>query len=426
MAHTDGAAAALGAPPAWSLDQISAQLLRWDARWAETTIPYAFYAARPPHLAGDSWWTGFRAFNAAQQQATHRAFELIADIVDLDFVNVADNQLPPGAGNGRITFGLSTTFPGFATGAADIDISADLLLGDRHRIWSSETLFNFDRWGGGLGWGGRDFSVLLHEILHGLGLPHPGDYNRNANEQILYATHADYAQDSGQYTVMSYFGAHETGAQHFGRFAATPLLHDVMAMQALYGANMETRAGDTVYGFNSTAGRAPLDFTVNTAPVVCVWDGGGQDLIDLSGWAMNQRLDLNAGAFSDVGGLTGNLSIAYGAVIEHGRGGGGHDTLVGNAADNRLQGGGGNDRLEGGDGWDMALFAGARGDYVIAEGEDGVLTVTGAEGADTLTGVEQLAFSDFLVEPSARVDIVTNVIHDPKAAMAEAGGDWLI
>jgi Peptidase M10 serralysin C terminal len=43
--------------------------------------------------------------------------------------------------------------------------------------------------------------------------------------------------------------------------AATPLLHDIAAIQAMYGADMTTRTGDTVYGFHSNAGRGAFDFT---------------------------------------------------------------------------------------------------------------------------------------------------------------------
>ena len=35
-----------------------------------------------------------------------------------------------------------------------------------------------------------------------------------------------------------------------------------------------TRTGDTVYGFNSTAGHDAYDFTVNTNPVIAIWDAG--------------------------------------------------------------------------------------------------------------------------------------------------------
>ncbi|MGK9517860.1 M10 family metallopeptidase C-terminal domain-containing protein, partial [Salmonella enterica subsp. enterica] len=32
-------------------------------------------------------------------------------------------------------------------------------------------------------------------------------------------------------------------------------MHDIAAIQAAYGANYQTRRGDTVYGFNSTTER---------------------------------------------------------------------------------------------------------------------------------------------------------------------------
>jgi serralysin len=131
--------------------------------------------------------------------------------------------------------------------------------------------------------GGRMFMVTMHEIMHALGMPHPGNYNRLPNEPILYDKHAEYMQDSLQYTVLSYFAAAETGAQHgfgspgMGRFASTPLLHDVAVLQALYGPNLATRAGDTVYGYGSTAGRSQFDFDANARPVIAIWDGGGLD-----------------------------------------------------------------------------------------------------------------------------------------------------
>ena len=43
------------------------------------------------------------------------------------------------------------------------------------------------------------------------------------------------------------------------------MLHDVMTIQAKYGADYTTRAGDTVYGFNSTADKAVFDFSQNLA-----------------------------------------------------------------------------------------------------------------------------------------------------------------
>ncbi len=145
---------------------------------------------------------------------------------------------------------------------------------------------------------------------------------------------------------MSYFDEISTGAQHYGS-ASTPLLHDIYAIQEIYGTNLSTRAGDTVYGFNSTADRDVFDFTKNTNPVIAIWDGGGIDTLDLSGANNAVRLDLEAGAFSDLAGMTKNVAIAYKTWIENAIGGDGDDVIVGNLFDNVLRGGEGDDELYG-------------------------------------------------------------------------------
>src|SRR5687768_16326744 len=97
------------------------------------------------------------------------------------------------------------------------------------------------------GW--QDFTafVALHEVLHALGLSHPGSYN---GQGPAYQNNAELVEDTVQYSVMSYFAAANTGADHFigsvqygGR---TPLLYDILALQSRYSPNMNTRAGDTI------------------------------------------------------------------------------------------------------------------------------------------------------------------------------------
>jgi hypothetical protein len=244
--------------------------------------------------------------------------------------------------------------------------------------------------------------TMVHELGHSLGLSHPGDYDALDDDDgdgkpdpITYANDAFFAQDSLQYSVMSYFDAYETGAQHidwsllnFG-YAATPLVHDIASIQAIYGVDTTTRIGNTVYGFNSTANRAEYDFAQNKRPIVAIWDAGGVDTIDFSGWNTNSIIDLNEGAFSSGGGIEefltleqvnanraaqgfaprsqaafdfyeglknklglesglfkDNVSIAYGAVIENAIGGGGDDRLIGNSANNTLTGRAGADVFE--------------------------------------------------------------------------------
>ncbi len=199
--------------------------------------------------------------------------------------------------------------------------------------------------------------------------------------------------------MMSYFDAWATGATHFvdlpynERFASTPLLHDIAAIQRLYGANMTTRTGDTVYGFNSTADRAPFDFTTNVDPIVAIWDAGGtHDVLDVSGYTNNQVIDLRAGAFSDIGRLTKNVAIAEGATIEDARGGSGNDSMLGNEVANILNGNAGNDSLRGLEGADTiaggsgrdSLYGGIGNDAVFGGADDDV--VYGGLGNDRLTG----------------------------------------
>ena len=77
----------------------------------------------------------------------------------------------------------------------------------------------------------------------------------------------------------------------------------------------------------------PIAFTI--------YDQGGVDLLQLSGFTTDNRVDLNDESFSDVGGLIGNIGIARDTVIENAILGSGDDTVTGNEADNRIDGGNG-------------------------------------------------------------------------------------
>ena len=201
--------------------------------------------------------------------------------------------------------------------------------------------------------------TFTHEIGHALGLSHPGDYN--AGEGNPTYRDATYAEDTRQFSLMSYWSETNTGGDNGGHYAAAPLLDDIAAIQHLYGANLSTRTGDTVYGFNSNTGRDFLSTTSNSQKLIfAVWDAGGNDTFDFSGYTANQRINLNEKSFSDVGGLKGNVSIAAGVTIENAIGGSGNDVIVGNAANNVLKGGAGNDVLFGGGGADE-LWGGSGG-----------------------------------------------------------------
>jgi serralysin len=126
--------------------------------------------------------------------------------------------------------------------------------------------------------------------------------------------------------------------------------------------------------------------------------------LDASGYDANQTVNLNAEAFSSIGGLTNNIAIARNVIVEAAIGGDGSDGIIGNASDNVLIGNAGADTLDGGAAND-SLVGGAGDDRLIGgTGLDvadygsvsGVVTVNLATGTasgsnigtDTLLGIE--------------------------------------
>ncbi len=399
--------------PVYDSDAVIAALTRMGGNyasvaWNGSAVTYSIGTGKLAY--GHPEWSkehdGYAAMSAAMEQAAAEAFGLWDDLIDIELVERSNDPYAD------VTFNYSA-----ATNNATYTRYSYYLNGGR----ADHTMADADIWFA-TGWpthdedsdlyqGGYGVFSYLHEIGHSLGLSHPGPYNGSAS----YAADAEYFQDSRAYTVMSYFDADQngSGADHTGglgrRYGSTPLLHDILAIQAIYGADQTTRTGPTTYGFGSTAGRAAFDFTVNLYPVVAIWDAGGIDTVDLSGWSMKQRVDLNEGAFSSVGGMTQNLAIAWGAVIENAVGGGGDDVLVGNAVANVLRGGAGDDALYGYEGDDVlwggpggdTLDGGAGTDWVRYDAAGGAATVdlaggigAGQAGGDTYAGIENASGSD--------------------------------
>jgi serralysin len=213
----------------------------------------------------------------------------------------------------------------------------------------------------------------------------------------------------------------------YGSYAAPdgPMVDDILALQAMYGANPTTNVGATTYSFDE--GKPFL---------TAIYDAGGIDTIDLSSHHHAASIDLTPGAYSSVditpeaeqlahwtslypayaSDITGwldratagnnlytghdNLGIAFGTVIENAYGGSGDDTLVGNAANNSLSGGAGADSIRG------------------AEGDD---TINGGAGQNYLRGDDG---NDSLIGGAAFDDINGNMGAD--TIHAGAGDDWAV
>lgn len=382
---------------------------------------------------------GFSPFSEEQRVEAREAVELWDDLVAPEFVEKnglgADIQFANSADPAQAY--------AYYPGDGGYKFQSDVFVADP-ALNPSNVWFDFNGYGA---------TTLVHELGHAIGLSHPGAYNYDPELDLTYANYAEYAQDSLQYTIMSYWGAENTGAYHidwstfyFGN-AQTPLLHDILTIQDKYGADPNTRAGDTVYGFNSTAGNAVYDFTQNEFPILSIYDAGGTDTIDLSGFDAGVFLNLQDGQFSSAAqavptaeeintkrgeviapiygeqaalsqaqvtatsnsyiaynagqialdtGVSGvaateydNISIAYGTIIENGIGGSARDVLWGNAVDNVLEGRGGNDVLDGFAG-DDTLWGGEGADLFQFHNVE-----TGDTIADFETGVDAIDLRPF-------------------------------
>lgn len=391
----------------WTLDQVFNQL-NSGSSWGGFTITYAFPTqASGMFSQGES--ASFIPVSTALQSTFVKAVLAWADLIAPSFQQVT-------ATTSNIEFAFTSSNISYAHAYQPPTGSAWFLTGSD----VSRAVI-----------GAYGYATIMHELGHTLGLEHMGNYDGAGTFS------PSSFQDSVVLSIMSYFGprgaasnqssevmsANWTGSNGTVYSPQTPMVNDVMAIQRIYGASTGTRTENTVYGFASTvtgAEASTFDFTQNQHPILTIWDSGGIDTLNLSGWATPASISLEAGSYSSCNGMTNNIAIAYNCTIENAIGGAGADSVTGNSADNRLEGGAGddslsgglgndvlvggagNDSLFGGDGQDTAEFSGVFSAYTITRNAtDKGYTVTnrvngviGPDGVDQVYDVELFRFAD--------------------------------
>jgi serralysin len=329
----------------------------WSPAGTAANVTWGFRSTAASYTVSGSNIASFTRLSTQEQAGVQALLNLWAAGANVTFTQVnpggftdsasvlIGNYYDPNDGAGAFAF-----YPGSTQATAE---AGDIWL-NTCSVSTTSTLFP----------GSYSYFAIMHEMGHMLGLSHPGDYNAGPNVAPTYANAAQFVQDTQQYSVMSYFDGSNSGA-NLGGFPTTPMLYDIYEIQQIYGANTTTRTGNTVYGFHNTAG-APFDFS-SGAHAFCIWDAGGNDTLDCSGFSQAQTITLVSGDFSSIGGLVSNISIAYGAVIENAVGGSGNDMIYGTGTANGLYGGAGNDRLVGGAGSDL-LYGGTGNDTLLGDG----------------------------------------------------------
>jgi len=383
--------------------QVSAQL-NSGRTWSSSTITYAYPTTTTGLSNSGGEASAFRPATAAQQALFSLAIATWDDLIARTLTQTTSTS-------SQIEFAYTTTgieyaHAYFPTGGT---------------IWfnPSEPSLVTTRVGA------YGFQTMVHEIGHALGLNHMGNYDGEGS------WNPSSYQDSVVLSIMSYFGpsaplrsaevasADWRGADGVDYSPQTPMLNDVMVIQQMYGASTSTRTGDTVYGFSSnvTGTLASIyDFTINRNPILTLFDSGGNDTLNLSGWSTRSEVSLEPGVFSSANSMTNNIVIAYGVTIENAIGGSGNDLLNGNASANRLDGGGGddvingssgddqitggpgNDTVDGGNGTDTAVLSGTLASYAFNyDAVTRLFTVTGASsGRDVFSNIEYFQFADVL------------------------------
>lgn len=316
---------------------------QWQGSFLTYSIPFGTATFARDYSSLNEWDNWF-ALKPSQATQFRNLAKEVNNYIQLSFIEVAD-----GTNYGDIRIAYTDSMSADTLGYAYLPTprimnrsEPSAVSGD---IWLSPTLYNRSVLPG------SDLHhILMHELGHALGLSHPFETNFPFPKTSPKFDHY-------QYSVMSY----DWHPSHTGAYPVTFMPMDILALQYLYGVNLNHSPEDTIYQFNDI---------IN---IQTIWDPNGYNTLDFSALNSAVKINMNDGTFSSAGFVVttqnrtqegiNNLALAFGTKIHEVIGSQFDDVIMGNTLDNTVYLGKGDD---------MYIYTSGQ-DYI--DGEQGLNTI---------------------------------------------------
>jgi serralysin len=418
------------AATAAQINEENIQALLSGSSWDTLALTYGFTNSGADYGAGqgtEEIAAGMSALNALQKTVVHNILAQYANLTNLTF-----SELFGAPGSAQLRYALSLdpdTAHAYHPGP-----------GDGGDSWYNSNKYNNPSIGN------YQYMTFLHETGHALGLKHGHESPALSPDR-----------DSLEYSVMtyrSYIGASVDDGSGFsnetGGYPQTPMMYDIAALQRLYGADFTFNGGDSVYSWNYQTGVFSINGVAQWTPLgtrifMTIWDGGGTDTYDATGYPYGSTIDLRPGEWSTLASFQlanlgdghmarGNVANALlyngdpRSLIENAIGSGAPDQIIANEAANRLTGAGGADTFRWSSNGDVGLGASADTitDFVPGDKVDlqGIDAITGTAANEAFSFVGTAAFSGTAGE--LRYEVVGNQARIFGDTNGDALADFMI